>query len=65
MGADDAEAEATRKLEFDFDAIAVLGFKIDLGRGKAAELARTREWCDAHGAPCGRHVIIQFTCTCM
>lgn len=27
-----------RKLEFDFDQIAVLGFKIDLGKGKAAEI---------------------------
>jgi len=27
-----------RKVEFDFDQIAVLGFKIDLGKGKAAEL---------------------------
>lgn len=28
----------SRKLEFDFDSIAVLGFKIDLGKGKAAEI---------------------------
>merc|ERR1719296_339886 len=26
-----------RKVEFDFDQIAVLGFTIDLGKGKAAE----------------------------
>ena len=28
----------SRKLEFDFDKIAVLGFEINLGKGKAAEL---------------------------
>ena len=28
----------SRKLEFDFDRIAVLGFSINLGKGKAAEL---------------------------
>ena len=29
----------SRKLEFDFDKIAVLGFTIDLGKGKAAEVS--------------------------
>ena len=32
------EAYENRKLEFDFDKIAVLGFEINLGKGKAAEL---------------------------
>ena len=30
----------TRKLEFDFDAIALAGFKFDLPKGKAAELGQ-------------------------